>query len=323
MQLRQWQKIQKVLRRLTTDTNLPLFTLVRMTRPGFLAITVVGCLLGIAIADACGHPPNVWTALATLVLASLAHAAGNVLNDVHDAESGADAANTSGIFPFTGGTRLIQQGVVSVQQTRDLARALLLVLMPAGVLLALQSSPAVLWIGAVGLFLGWAYSAPPLALMSRGLGELAVAAAWSLVVIGADAVQRGTVFIVPVLTSLSYGLLIANILLINGVPDARADASVGKATLAVRAGPRGAALLYAGFALLAHGWLAWGVWHFLQPERAIWGLLSAPFSGAAAAVLWQRSATPDRLRPAIVLTIVAACVHGLAMAAGLLSMRWV
>ena len=155
-----------------------------------------------------------------------------------------------------------------------------------------------------------------------GLGELAVAAAWSLVVIGADAVQRGTVFIVPVLTSLSYGLLIANILLINGVPDARADASVGKATLAVRAGPRGAALLYAGFALLAHGWLAWGVWHFLPPERAIWGLLSAPFSGAAAVLLWQRSATPDRLRPAIVLTIVAACVHGLAIAAGLLSMRW-
>ena len=304
-------------------TDLPLSTLVRMTRPGFLAITVVGCLLGLASADACGHPPHVWTALATLVLACLAHAAGNVLNDVHDAISGADEANTSGIFPFTGGTRLIQQGRVSVQQTRDLARALLLVLVPAGVLLALKSSPAVLWMGAVGLLLGWAYSAPPFKLMSRGLGELAVAVAWSLVVVGADAVQRGSVFIVPVLISLSYGLLIANILLINGVPDAAADASVGKATLAVRAGPRGAALGYAVLALFAHGWLAWGVWHFLQPERALWGLLSAPLSGAAALLLWQRAATPERLRPALVLTILAACVHGLAMAAGLLSMRWI
>jgi len=304
-------------------TDLPLSTLVRMTRPGFLAITVVGCLLGLASADACGHPPHVWMALATLVLACLAHAAGNVLNDVHDAISGADEANTSGIFPFTGGTRLIQQGRVSVQQTRDLARALLLVLVPAGVLLALKSSPAVLWMGAVGLLLGWAYSAPPFKLMSRGLGELAVAVAWSLVVVGADAVQRGSVFIVPVLISLSYGLLIANILLINGVPDAAADASVGKATLAVRAGPRGAALGYAVLALFAHGWLAWGVWHFLQPERALWGLLSAPLSGAAALLLWQRAATPERLRPALVLTILAACVHGLAMAAGLLSMRWI
>ena len=303
--------------------DLPLSTLVRMTRPGFLAITVVACLLGMASADACGHPPRLWTALATLALACMAHAAGNVLNDVHDALSGADAANTRGLFPFTGGTRLIQQGVVSVQQTRDLARALLWVLVPAGVWLALKTSPAVLWIGAAGLFLGWAYSARPLALMSRGLGELAVAAAWSLVVIGADAVQRGSVFIVPVLTSLSYGLMVANILLINGVPDAHADASVGKATLAVRAGPRGAALLYGLLALLAHGWLAWGVWHFLQPERALWGLVSAPISGAAAVLLWQRADRPDRLRPAIVLTIVAACVHGLAMAAGLLSMRWI
>lgn len=303
-------------------TDLPLSTLVRMTRPGFLAITVVACLLGIATADVCGHPPHPWMALATVVLAAMAHAVGNVLNDVHDALSGADAANSQGIFPFTGGTRLIQEGAVTVQQTRDLARALLLVLMPAGVLLAVLSSPAVLWIGALGLFLAWAYSAPPLSLMSRGMGELTVAVVWSLVVIGADAVQRGSVFIVPVLTSLSLGVLAANILLINGVPDARADAMVGKATLAVLAGPRGAVTLYIVLALLAHGWLAWGVWHFLQPERAIWGLLSVPFSVAAAVLLWQRAETPNRLRPAMVLTIMAACVHGLAIAAGLLSMRW-
>ena len=302
--------------------DLPVSTLVRMTRPGFLVITVVACLLGIASADACGHSPRLWTALATLVLACMAHAAGNVLNDVHDAESGADAANTGGIFPFTGGTRLIQQGVVSVQQTRQLAMALLVVLVPAGLLLAVQSGADVLWIGAVGLVLAWAYSAPPLRLMSRGLGELAVAAVWSLVVVGADAVQRGSVFIVPVLTSLSYGLLIANILLINGVPDAHADARVGKRTIAVRSGARGAAMLYALIALLAHGWLAWGVWHFLQPERAIWGLLSAPLSLAAGVLLWLRADAPSRLRPALVLTIAAACVHGLGMAAGLLSMHW-
>ncbi len=305
------------------DSALPLSTLLRMTRPGFLAITVVGVLLGLASADVCGHPPQAGAALATLVLALLAHAAGNVLNDVHDAESGADAANTQGIFPFTGGTRLIQQGQVTVRQTRDLARALLIVLLPAGVLLAVLTSPAVLVIGAVGLFLAWAYSAPPLALMTRGLGELTVAFVWALVVVGADAVQRGSVFIVPVFMALGYGLMIANILLINGVTDAAADAQVGKRTLAVRLGPRGAALLYAWLALLAHGWLAWGVWHFLQPERALWGMASAPLSAAAALLLWQRARTPQRLQPAIVLTIAAACVHGLAMAAGLLSMRWV
>ena len=305
-----------------SDTALPFSTLWRMTRPGFLAITVVGVLLGWASADACGHPPQPGSALATMVLALLAHAAGNVLNDVHDAESGADAANTQGIFPFTGGTRLIQQGRVSVQQTRDLAKALLIVLLPAGVALALLTSPAVLLIGAVGVCLAWAYSAPPLALMSRGWGEGTVALVWALVVVGADAVQRGSVFTVPVFIALGYGLMIANILLINGVPDALADAQVGKRTLAVRLGPRGAALLYAWLALLAHGWLAWGVWHFLHPERALWGLTSAPLSAAAALLLWQRAHHPQRLQAPIVLTIAAACVHGLAMALGLLSLRW-
>lgn len=184
------------------DRELPIATLVRMTRPGFLVITAVGCLLGWALADVCGHPMRLGSALATLGLALLAHATGNVINDVQDAINGADAANTSGIFPFTGGTRLIQQGAVSLQQTRDLAHAMWMVLVPAGLLLALQTSPQVIGLGLIGMFLAWAYSAPPLKLMSRGLGELAVAATWSLVVVGADAVQRGSVFIVPVLTSL-------------------------------------------------------------------------------------------------------------------------
>lgn len=308
---------------MSQEADLPVPTLVRMTRPGFLVITVVGCLLGISTADACGHSPRFWTALATIVLAAMAHAVGNVLNDIHDTLNGADAANTQGIFPFTGGSRLIQQGRVSIQQTLDLARALLIVLFPAGILLAVLTNPAVLWLGSLGVLLAWAYSAPPLKLMSRGLGELTVAVVWSLVVIGADAVQRGSVFVVPVFTSVSYGLMVANILLINGIPDAKADLSVGKTTLAALAGARGAVVLYGLLAVLAHGWLAWGVWHFLHPERAIWGLLSVPFSAIAWVLLWQRATTPERLRPALVLTILATCVHGLSMAVGLLSMHWI
>jgi 1,4-dihydroxy-2-naphthoate octaprenyltransferase len=291
-------------------------TLLQMTRPGFLAITVVGCLLGIAIAAACGYGPSPGTALATVVLASVAHAAGNVLNDYHDALNGADAANTSGIHPFTGGARLIQERLVTARQTRDLYRLLVLLLLGFGLLLAVRSNGWVVVLGAAGLLLLWAYSAPPLALMTRGLGELVVAAVWSLVVMGADAVQRGTLFIIPAVTSVSYGLLVANILLINGLPDAASDAQVGKRTLAVLLGPRGAALAYLLIGTLAHAWLGAGVWLFYQPEPALWGLLSAPLTLAAAVLAWRHAGTPQALRPAIVLTILAALVHGLGMAAG-------
>lgn len=293
-----------------------------MTRPGFLVITVVGCLLGLASAAACGCGFDGWRAAGTVLLAALAHAAANVLNDFEDARNGADAANTGGLFPFTGGARLIQNGEVSVADTRQLALALLLLLVPGGLLLAVTSGGGLVVVGLAGLLLGWAYSAPPLRLMSRGLGELAVAAAWWLVVVGADYSQRGRFFLIPAVAAVSYALLVANILLINGLPDAASDASVGKRTLAVRLGPAGAALLYGWLALLAHGWLAVTAWLLIPPMQALWGLLSLPLSLAATVLLWRRRAAPHTLRPAIVLTIAAAAVHGLAMAAGFASLAW-
>ncbi len=291
-----------------------------MTRPGFLVITVVACVLGTAVAAVCGHGPHVWIALATLVLAVLMHAAANVLNDYHDALNGADDANTQGLFPFTGGARLIQNGYVTTQDTHDLAKALIIVLIPCGLLLSLKAGGGLLVLGLAGLLLGWGYSAPPLALMKRGLGELTVALTWGLVVIGADYVQRGQFFVIPFAVAVSFAVLVGNILVINGFPDAQADAQVGKRTLVVRLGARRAAWAYLAFALLAYAWLAAGVWLFIHPEPALWGFASMPLSLWAFALLYKHANQPARLTLAIVLTITAAVAHGLAMSAGLLSL---
>ncbi|MFC4790210.1 MULTISPECIES: prenyltransferase [Giesbergeria] len=288
-----------------------------MVRPGFLVITAVACLLGLACAAQAGVALSAGKAVVTLVLALVAHAAANVLNDHEDARNGADAANTQGLFPFTGGSRLIQTGVVQMQDMQRLAWVLLVVLVLGGLWLAWNSGPGLLWVGLAGVGLGWAYSAPPLVLMSRGLGEGAVALAWALMVVGADYVQRGHFAAVPMLVALAYGLMIANILVGNAFPDAAADALVGKRTLAVRLGWRGAARLYLGLALLAHGWVWVLVWWRVLPPGAAWALLAAPLALAAAALLWRHGAQPQRLRPALVLGIAAAVVHGLALTVGL------
>ncbi len=295
-------------------------TLVQMTRPGFLVITAVACVLGASVAVACGHDPNAWTALAALLLAVLMHAAANVINDYHDALNGADAANTQGLFPFTGGARLIQNGHVTTQDTHNLAKALMIFLIPCGLLLAVKTGGGLVVLGLAGLLLGWAYSAPPLALMTRGLGEASVAIAWGLVVVGADYVQRKHFFVIPVAVAVSFALLVGNILVINGFPDALADAHVGKRTLVVRLGARRAAWLYLAVALLAHAWLLAGVWWFIHPEPALWGLVSLPLSLVAFVLLLKHAEQPTRLVPAIVLTIAAAVLHGLAMSAGLVSL---
>lgn len=295
-------------------------TRVAMTRPGFLSITLVGCVLGISIAAVGGHGPQWGSALASVVLALMMHAAANVFNDFHDAQSGADEVNTQGIYPFTGGARLIQTGVVSLQDTRQLAQLLLLLAVPAGLILSLYAGGGLLVMGLLGSLLLWGYSAPPLSLMSRGLGELTVAWVWGLVVIGSDYVQRGSFHAIPAALALSYGLLVGNILLINGFPDAKADAQVNKRTLVVRIGPFWAACVYLVFAVLAHGSLVVGVWAFIHPSGALLGLASLPFSLMAAFFLFQHAHEPSRLKPAIVLTILAVLVHGLAMALGLILM---
>lgn len=293
-----------------------LWITLRMTRPAFLLLTVVGCALGTATASACGCGLDIGLALATTGLAVLAHAAGNVFNDLYDARNGADAANKDGLFPFTGGSRLIQTGIVTEKDTRDLAWAIVMFLVPAGLLLTAKTGVGVLWLGLVGLALAWAYSAPPLKLMSRGLGELTVALVWFLVVVGADYVQRRQFFIIPASAAISFGLLTAALLLINGFPDARADASVGKRTMAVRLGPDAAAGLYWGLVVMAHGWLALSAWWQIPPLSALWGLISLPFSLFAATWLSLYRHEPARLRPALGMTVAAALLHGLGMAGG-------
>lgn len=288
----------------------------RMTRPGFLLITVVACLVGMATAMACGGRLQWGTALATVLLAVMAHAAGNVYNDFHDALNGADLANTQGLFPFSGGSRLIQQGRVSARDTQRWAWVLVALLVPAGLLLAVFSGGGLIGLGAVGLLLAWAYSAPPFKLMSRCLGELTVACAWWLVIVGADYVQRRHFFFMPWVVGFSYALLVANILLINGVPDASADARVGKRTLVVQLGAPTAAWLYLWLALLAHGGVVLSVWAEVSPRVTLWALVSLPLSLWAAWRLQMqvRVGLPmDALRPAVVLSIVSTLLHGLAL----------
>jgi 1,4-dihydroxy-2-naphthoate octaprenyltransferase len=301
-------------------TALPLKVWWRMTRPVFLILTAVACLLGTAIAASCGCGLDIPLALGATVVAVMAHALGNVLNDLYDARNGADAANAQGVFPFTGGSRLIQNGTVTEKHTADLAKALLVLLIPAGLLIAVQAGPGILLLGAAGLLLAWAYSAPPLQLMTRGLGEFAVALAWFGVVVGADYVQRRHFFLIPASVGLGFALMVAALLVINGVPDAQADARVGKRTLVVRLGFRGATVLYGVLVLAAHAWLAISVWLLIPPVPALWGLVSLPLSLAAWALLIRHTDRPQRLKSALALTVAATLTHGLGLSWGFIQM---
>jgi 1,4-dihydroxy-2-naphthoate octaprenyltransferase len=287
------------------------------TRPAFLTVTFVGCLLGLASADHSGIAVDPLKAAVALLFALLAHAGANVVNDYYDARSGCDAANHERVFPFTGGSRVIQNGVLSLREAGALGYALLAVVVPAGLWLAAASAAGLVGIGLAGLLIGWSYSAPPFRLQSRGLGEFGIAAAWLLIVVGSDFVQRHSLSFAPVAAGLGFALLVANVLFINQFPDVKADAQAGKRTLVVRLGVRRARWGYALIALLCYGWVTTMILLGQLPPVALLSLLPAIASFRAAQNLAARAAQPMALAPGIKLTILAAAAHGLLLAAAM------
>ena len=114
----------------------PLLRYFAATRPPFLSVTLVGCLVGLASAHAGGVRIDALTAILTVLFALMAHAGVNVLNDYFDDRNGTDAANSERVFPFTGGSRFIQNGVLTRRATGVFGYLLLLAVIPAGLWLA-------------------------------------------------------------------------------------------------------------------------------------------------------------------------------------------
>ena len=299
-----------------TLTN-PVLRYFLATRPGFLSVTLVACLVGLGTAYHDGAVLDATNAAVTLVFALLAHAGINVLNDYYDELNGTDRANTDRVFPYTGGSRFIQNGVLTLGETLAYGMALVGVVIVAGLWLAGMSAPNLIWIGAAGLFIGWAYSAPPLALNSRGLGEPCVAIGFGLVVVGADFVQRGDFALLPAVAAVSYGLLVTNILYMNQFPDRRADEAAGKRHWVVILGPQRGRWGYVLIGVVAYGFLLGATGAGLLPRMALIALGSAVMSGLAARDLLLYAEQPRRLALAIKLTIGAAILHGLLLAGAL------
>ncbi len=214
-------------------------TLFMATRPQFLPATAVAVGLG---ASAAWHEAGLFDATVfalSMLAALLCHAGMNALNDYYDWKNGADGLNRNALTPFSGGSRFIQKGIVSPAGTLRLGAALVMAGALTGAYLAVAVSPVLFVIGFLGVASGYFYSAPPLFLAGRGLGELTVGLTFGLlVVLGAYAAQTGSIGAGPAIASLPLTFLIAAILFVNEFPDFEADRAAGKRTLVVRLKPR-------------------------------------------------------------------------------------
>lgn len=279
------------------------------TRPQFLLATVAACILGFSSAQYSDLPIQYSLAWITVLLAVILHAAVNVLNDYVDAKNGTDDANTLRIYPFTGGSRFIQNGILTSHQMRNFGLVLLAVAIFGGLVLTAWLGLGLLWIGLFGALIGWAYSAAPLRLNARGLGEWCVMLGFLGVVIGADFVQRQSFSFQPVAVGLGYALLVTHLLYINQFPDREADALAEKRTLVVRLPLAATVWGYAVIVLLAVGWLIVMVAIQCLPTLALLSLLPMFLCYQAFVHLRKNASTPNLLLPAIQLTLASMLGH--------------
>ena len=296
----------------------PVMRYLLATRPAFLLAAILPVFIGTASAWHDGVTINTLRLLLTIIAALFIHAAANVLNDYYDDLNGTDTGNHDYLHPYTGGSRFIQNGIFSPEQTRRYGLLLLALGIFFGLWLVWLSGPALLGIGMIGVLLAWGYSGPPLDLNRHGLGELTIALCFGLlVIIGSDYIQRENMTWQPLLLAIPYGLLCAALLFINQFPDHRADALVGKHHWVVRLGIERARWAYLLLVLLAHGYLSLLL---LFGSLAPWlglALLSAPLSLLAAAQLIRHAHQPAQLRGAIQLTLLALVGHALLLCTGL------
>lgn len=181
------------------------------------------------------------------------HLASNVYNDYFDWTSGTDPENNNYFLQYSGGSRAIELGLISEKGTAVVASALLVASTLIGVYLWMQVGVGVVVFGIAGAFLGYFYTAPPVRLVARhGLGELAIGMAFGpLLTGGVYYVLTGHYSMMALLIGWPIGLLTANILLINQVPDKDSDARTGKNHLVVTFGEEKAVAIYGFIAFMA------------------------------------------------------------------------
>jgi len=284
----------------------------KAVRPFSFTVTVMSVLLGALMA-----PQFSWTwFLLTFLGALLMHAGVNVISDAFDYRRGVDNWRT------LGSSRVLVDGLMTA--SAHLWWGLLLFGLGCGIglILAYFRGWPVLIFGLAGAILGFFYTAPPLGLKYRALGDLAVFLAFGpLMAMGTYYVQTQEISWQLAWLAVPFGLLTIAILHGNNFRDIEEDSRAGYKTIAGLLGPRGSSLYYL---LLVVGAYAFTILFVALGWLPIWSLLillTVPYAWRNIRIAFQ----PTRVAFTL-LDLLTAQLHmlfGLALLGSILLSRWV
>lgn len=243
----------------------------------------------------------------------------NAWGDVYDYDSGTDlAVKPEDRTNFSGGKRVLVDGLLTRQQTWQIVYVFTALGLLLGAAIVWFQEPLVFWLGLGGLILGWSYHGPPLQLVYRGGGELAVLLIYGPVIaLSTYLIQRHQWSLDVFWLSLPLGIFITAFLWVNEFPDHDADKSANKRNLIVVLGKQVASrvlpLIYlSGFGLL-----------LLLPmltdlgSGVLGSLLAVPTAFLATLWTWQRPVDFYRSKPVQPMALLTFVLYPVGVALGL------
>jgi len=287
----------------------------RLADPKISITSIAAMLVGASVAWREDSLSWYWLLLTGLAFFAM-EVAKNAWGDIYDFDSGTDlAVKPADRTDFSGGKRVLVDELLTRQQTWGIAFAFGLLGVLLGVLIVVFKAPAAIWIGLVGLVLGWSYHGPPLQMAYRGLGELDVVLCYGpLLCLATYVIQTNSYSIEVLLMSLPLGVLIAAFLWVNEFPDFDADAANGKHNLVVHLGKTRASrllpLFYLAVAILClvMPWItAVGFETYLSLVFVIPGLLASYW-------VWQQPLDFYRHKPAQPMALLSFVLYSLGIA---------
>jgi len=148
---------------------------------------------------------------------------------------------------FAGGSRAVIKKMLPRKYARIGAYISMIFAVIIGFILQFYYKTGVLTIplGAIGVFMGFFYSTPPLRWVTRGIGEVFIGFCYGWLPIAVSYyLQTGEINNLINWMSIPVGLTIFNVILLNEFPDYDTDKISGKRTLLVRIGKGKGSILY-------------------------------------------------------------------------------
>lgn len=219
-------------------------------RPRTLSLSITPVVVGTALAWAAAGQIR-WPAVLAALIASMAIQLGtNLHNDAADSERGGDGPDRVGPL------RATASGLLSARAVKRGACACFGLSALLGLYLIAVGGWPILLLGAASIAAGWGYTGGPWPIAYTPLGELFVIAFFGVgALAGTYWLCTGTLDAPALAAGFALGLMTGAVLLVNNFRDIAADARVGRRTLAIVAGPRATAWIFAGLLLAPYALL--------------------------------------------------------------------